>query len=60
MNNKMHIAQLADEVLLLPRVTDDSQDNFFEDQIVVYVMLELLLYEVASLKINQNKEEPQP
>ena len=56
----MHIAQLADEVLLLPRVTDDSQDNFFEDQIVVYVMLELLLYEVASLKINQHKEEPQP
>ena len=60
MNNKMHIAQLADEVLLLPRVTDDSQDNFFEDQIVVYVMLELLLYEVASLKVNQHKEEPQP
>ena len=59
MNNKMHIAQLADEVLLLPRVTDDSQDNFFEDQIVVYVMLELLLYEVASLKVNQHKEEPQ-
>ena len=39
--------------------TDDSQDNFFEDQIVVYVMLELLLYEVASLKVNQHKEEPQ-
>ena len=60
MNNKMPIAQLADEVLLLPRVTDDSQDNFFEDQIIVYVLLELLLYEVASLKVNQHKEEPQP
>lgn len=60
MNNKMHIAQLADQVLLLPRVTDDSQDNFFEDQIIVYVMLELLLYEVASLKMSQNKEEDQP
>lgn len=60
MNNKMHIAQLADELLLLPRVTDDSQDNFFEDQIIVYVMLELLLYEVANLQISQNKEENQP
>lgn len=60
MNNKMPIAQLADQLLLLPRVMDDSQDNFFEDQIIVYVMLELLLYEVASLRVSQNKEEPQP
>ncbi len=51
MNNKMHIAQCADLVLLLPRVMDDSQNNFFEDQIIVYVMLELLLYEVARLRV---------
>lgn len=51
MNNKMHLAQCADQVLLLPRVMDDNQNNFFEDQIIVYVMLELLLYEVASLRV---------
>ncbi len=52
MNNKMHLAQCADQILLLPRVMDDSQNNFFEDQIIVYVMLELLLYEVASLRVS--------
>ena len=60
MDGKMPIAQKADWILLLPRVMEDSQDNFFEDQIIVYVMLELLLYEVASLKVSQNKEEKQP
>lgn len=51
MNNKMHLAQCADQILLLPRVFDASQNNFFEDQIIVYVMLELLLYEVARLRV---------
>ena len=52
MQNKSHLAQYADQILLLPRVSDDSQDNFFEDQIIVYVLLELLLYEVARLQVS--------
>ena len=52
MQSRNHLAQYADQILLLPRVSDDSQDNFFEDQIIVYVLLELLLYEVARLQVS--------
>lgn len=54
MNAKMPLAQFADQLLLLPRITDDSPSNFFEDQVIVYVALELLLYEIAQLQIDSS------
>lgn len=48
MNSRIHLADHADQVMLLPRVTDDSPTNFYEDQVIVYILLELLLYEIAS------------
>ena len=49
MNPKQPAAEYADLVFALPWISHDAGDNFFEDQIIVYLFLELLLYEVAKL-----------
>lgn len=49
MNPKQPAAEYADLVFALPWISHDAGDNFFEDQVIVYLFLELLLYEVAKL-----------
>lgn len=49
MNPHIAVAQKANHVLTLPWVSNDNEHNFFEDQIIVYVGLEVLLNEVARL-----------
>lgn len=49
MNPKILAAQYATQVFTLPWISHDDADNFFEDQVIVYLFLELLLYEVAKI-----------
>lgn len=49
MNPRQPAAEYADQVFTLPCISHDSSKNFFEDQIIVYTFLELLLYEVAKI-----------
>lgn len=49
MNPKIPAAKYATQVFTLPWISHDDADNFFEDQVIVYVFLELLLYEVAKI-----------
>lgn len=52
MNPKISAAKYASQIFTLPWISHDVADNFFEDQVIVYVFLELLLYEVAKLYPN--------
>lgn len=47
MNARLKLAQFADLVIILPWISHDTQANFFEDQIIVYMFIEMLLYEVV-------------
>lgn len=48
MNPRLPSARYADQVIALPCISRASATNFFEDQIIVYLFIELLLYEVAN------------
>lgn len=47
MDPKMPAAQKVTQVITLPCPSRDPSPNFLEDQIVVYLFIELLLYEVS-------------
>ena len=47
MNPRLKLAQSADLVVTLPWISQDISANFYEDQIIVYMFIELLLYEVG-------------
>ena len=49
MNPKITAAKYATQIFTLPWISHDDADNFFEDQVIVYLFLELLLYEVAKI-----------
>lgn len=49
MNPKHPLVKEMQHVLTLPWISHDTSTNFFEDQIILYMGLELLLYEVAKL-----------
>lgn len=49
MNDRLKMVQYADETVVLPWISHDARTNFFEDQIIVYLFIELLLYEVVKL-----------
>ncbi|MPN00663.1 hypothetical protein SDC9_147859 [bioreactor metagenome] len=48
MNPHLPLARDVDQVIALPCISRSSTTNFFEDQIIVYLFIELLLYEVAN------------
>lgn len=52
MNPKISAAKYATQIFTLPWISHDDADNFFEDQVIVYLFLELLLYEVAKIYPN--------
>ncbi len=52
MNPKISVAKYATQIFTLPWISHDDADNFFEDQVIVYLFLELLLYEVAKIYPN--------
>jgi DNA-binding MurR/RpiR family transcriptional regulator len=56
MNPKLKAAQHAQQVVTLPWVSHANNVNFYEDQIIVYFFIELLLYEVARLSPLGDKE----
>lgn len=47
MNPHLKMAQHAALTVTLPWISHESAANFFEDQIIVYVFIELLLYEIV-------------
>lgn len=47
MDPKIPAVQWASQVITLPCPSQDPSPNFLEDQIVVYLFIELLLYEVS-------------
>lgn len=49
MTANLSIAKYADQVILLPCPSRDPSANFYEDQVVTYLFIELLLYEVTRL-----------
>ena len=49
MTANLPIAKHADQVILLPCPSRDPLANFYEDQIVTFLFIELLLYEVTRL-----------
>ncbi|MCD7807392.1 MAG: MurR/RpiR family transcriptional regulator, partial [Lachnospiraceae bacterium] len=49
MNPKIKAAKEAENIITLPWVSRASKENFFEDQIIVYLFIELLLYEVVRI-----------
>lgn len=53
MNPRLPSARYADQVIALPCISRASATNFFEDQIIVYLFIELLLYEVANTYIEK-------
>ncbi len=53
MNPRLPLARYADQIISLPCISRASATNFFEDQIIVYLFIELLLYEVANTYIEK-------
>lgn len=49
MNPRIKAAKEAENVVTLPWVSRSSKTNFYEDQIIVYMFIELLLYELVQL-----------
>ena len=49
MTANLPIVKHADQVILLPCPSRDPSANFYEDQIVTFLFIELLLYEVTRL-----------
>lgn len=49
MNPKQSLAKEVNQMLVLPWISNDTSTNFFEDQIIMYMGLELLLAEVAKI-----------
>jgi len=47
MDPKIAVVREADQVIVLPCPSQDTSPNFLEDQIVVFLFIELLLYEVS-------------
>ncbi len=49
MKPDLDLIKLADHTIRLPWISHDNKANFFEDQIVVYLFIELLLHYVVEL-----------
>lgn len=54
MNKRLPLVQIADTAVVLPWISQENASNFFEDQIIVYMFVELLLHEVV-LCANKSK-----
>lgn len=53
MNNaKLKITKHTDLTITLPCISRHNNQNFYEDQIILYMFIEFLLYEVAQIKQN--------
>ncbi len=49
MNSHIEMAAEATKTIVLPWISHDPSINFFEDQIIVYMFIEILLHELASI-----------
>lgn len=49
MNPKLKCAQKSKNTVVLPWISRTSKINFYEDQVIIYLFIELLLYELVKI-----------